>query len=138
MRHIHTSIVSRHLGTRGINIILRAHLHHTLATLKRYLPRITRCTLLLRKTNKSPFLKSYFHIVNAKTHPSPLCPLCNIHTHNTHDLLNCTHIRTTLSPLDLWEDTAEVMELLARGIRWLVDHKWDHLIFPINNGQESG
>ena len=30
--------------------------------------------------------------------PSPLCPLCNIHTHDTHHLFNCTHIRTTLSP----------------------------------------
>ena len=32
MRHIHTSIVSRHLATRGNNKIL----HHTLAALKRY------------------------------------------------------------------------------------------------------
>ena len=37
-------------------------------------------------------------------HLSPLCPLCNIHTHDTHHLFNCTHIRTTLSPLDLWSD----------------------------------
>ena len=34
MRHIHTSIVSRHLATRGNNKIL----HHTLAALKRYFP----------------------------------------------------------------------------------------------------
>ena len=31
-----------------------------------------------------------------KTHPSPLCPLCNIHTHDTHHLFNCTHIVTPL------------------------------------------
>ena len=35
MRHIHTSIVSRHLATRGNNKI---HLHHTLASLKRDYP----------------------------------------------------------------------------------------------------
>ena len=49
-----------------------------------------------------------------QTHPSPLCPLCNIHTHDTHHLFNCTHIRTTLSPLDLWTDPAGVTALLAR------------------------
>ena len=37
MRHIRTSIVSRHLATRGNNKIL-AHLHHTLAALKIYFP----------------------------------------------------------------------------------------------------
>ena len=43
-------------------------------------PRLTRRTLAQLRTNKSPFLKSYLHKVDAKTHPSPLCPLCNIHT----------------------------------------------------------
>ena len=66
------------------------------------------------RTNKSPFLKSYLHKVDAKTHPSPLCPLCNIHTHDTHHLFNCTHIRTTLSPLDLWTDPDGVTALPAR------------------------
>ena len=41
-------------------------------------------------------------------------PLCNINTHDTHNLFNCTHIRTTLSPLDLWTDPAGVTALLAR------------------------
>ena len=40
---------------------------------------------------------------NAKSHPSPLFPLCNTHMHNTH-IFNCTHIRTTMSPVDLWTD----------------------------------
>ena len=78
------------------------------------LPRLTRRTLAQLRTNKSPFLKLYLHKVDAKTHPSPLCPLCNIHTHDTHHLFNCTHIRTTLSPLDLWTDPAGVTALLAR------------------------
>ena len=37
MRHIHTSIVSRHLTARYNNKI-RAHLHHTFVALKRYYP----------------------------------------------------------------------------------------------------
>ena len=71
-------------------------------------------TLAQLRTNKSPFLKSYLHKVDAKTHPSPLCPLCNIHTHDTHHLFNCAHIRTTLSSLDLWADPAGVTALQAR------------------------
>ena len=97
MRHIHTSIVSRHLATRGNNNILRTPPPHTSSS-EEILPRLTRRTLAQLRTNKSPFLKSYLHKVDAKTHPSPLCPLCNIHTHDTHHLFNCTHIRTTLSP----------------------------------------
>ena len=97
MRHIHTSIVSRHLATKGNNKILCTPPPHTSSSEER-LPRLTRRTLAQLRTNKSPFLKSYLHKVNAKTHPSPLCPLCNIHTHDTHHLFNCIHIRTTLSP----------------------------------------
>ena len=100
MRHIHTSIVSRHLATRGNNKIRRTPPPHTSSS-EEILPRLTRRTLAQLRTNKSPFLKSYLHKVDAKTHPSPLCPLCNIHTHDTHHLFNCIHIRTTLSPLDL-------------------------------------
>ena len=126
MRHIHTSIVSRHLDTRGNNKILRTPPPHTSSS-EEILPRLTRRTLAQLRTNKSPFLKSYFHKVDAKTHPSPLCPLCNIHTHDTHHLFNCTHISTTLSPLDLWTDPAGVTALLANGRRsWLVDHKREH------------
>ena len=33
---------------------------------------------------------------------------------HTHQLFNCTHICTTLSPLDLWKDPAGVTALLAR------------------------
>ena len=113
MRLIHTSIVSRHLATRGNNKILRTPPPHTSSS-EEILPRLTRRTLAQLRTNKSPFLKSYLHKVDAKTHPSPLCPLCNIHTHDTHHLFNCTHIRTTLSPLDLWTDPVRVTALLAR------------------------
>ena len=108
MHHIHTSIVSRHLATRGHNKILRTPPPH-ISNSEEILPRLTSRTLAQFRTNKSPFLK-----VDTKSHPTPLCPLCNTHTHDTHNLFNCTHIRTTLLPLDLWADLAGVMGLLAR------------------------
>ena len=103
MRHIHTSIVYRHLATRSNNKILRTPPPHTSSSEETSPPHSSHpCPA----QNKSPFLKSYLHKVDGKTHPSPLCPLCNIHTHDTHHLFNCTHIRTTLSPHDLWTDPA--------------------------------
>ena len=113
MRHIHTSIVSRHLATRDNNKILRPPTPHINSS-KEILPRLTRRTLAQLRTNKAPFLKSYLHKVDAKSHPSPLFPLCNTHTHNTQHLFNCTHIRTTLSPLNMWTDPAGMTALLAR------------------------
>ena len=86
MRHIHTSIVSRHLATRGNNKLL--------------------CT-------PPPHISS-----SEELYPSPLFPLCNTHIHNTHHLFNCTLIRTTLSPLDLWTVPAGVIALLARETGW--------------------
>ena len=112
MRHIHTSIVSRHLATRGNNKILRTPPPHTSSS-EEILPRLTRRTLAQLRTTNLPS-SNHTYKVDAKTHPSPLCPLCNIHRHDTHHLFNCTHIRTTLSPLDLWTDPAGVTALLAR------------------------
>ena len=114
MRHIHTSIVSMHLDRRGNNKILCTP-PPQISSFEEIHPRLTRRTLAQPRTNKSPFPKSYLHNADAKSHPSPLCPLCNTHTHDTHHLFNCTHIRTTLLPLDLWTDPAGVTELLAGG-----------------------
>ena len=113
MCYIHTSIVSRLLATRGNNKILRTPPPH-ISSPEEIFPRLTCCTLARLRTNKSPFLKSYLHKVDAKSHPSPLCPLWKTHTHDTHHLFNCTHMRTILSPLDLWTDPAGVTALLAR------------------------
>ena len=57
-RHIHTSIVSRHLTTRGNNKILRTPPPHISSSEER-LPRFTRCTLAQLRTNKSPFLNCF-------------------------------------------------------------------------------
>ena len=81
MCHIHTSIVSRHLATRGNIKILCTPPPHISSSEER-LPCLTRRTLAQLRTNKSPFLKSYLHKVDDKTHPPPLFPLC--HTHTTH------------------------------------------------------
>ena len=105
MRHMHTTIVSRHLATRGNNKILRTPPPHISSSEER-LPHLTRRTIAHLRTNKSPFLKSYLHKVDAKTHPSPLCPLCNIRTHDTHHPLqlypHTHHIVTAL--LVIWTE----------------------------------
>ena len=82
MRHIHASIVSMHLDTRGNSKILHTPPPH-ISSSEVILPRITRRTLAKLRINRSPFLKSYLHKVDVKTHPSPICPLCNTHTHDT-------------------------------------------------------
>ena len=76
---MHTSIVSRHLADRGNNKILRTLPPH-ISSSEEILPHLTRRTLSQPRTNKSPFRKSYVHKVDAKSHASPLCPLCNTHT----------------------------------------------------------
>ena len=116
MHHIYTSIVFRHLATRGHDTILRTPAPHN-SSYEEIFSRLTCRTLAQPRTYKSPFLKSYLHKVNAKSHPSPLCPLCNTHTHNTHHIFNCTHICTTLSPLDLWTHPAGVTALLVTDRR---------------------
>ena len=80
MRHIHTSIVSMHIATRDNNKILRTPPPH-ISSPEEILPRLTRRVHAQLRTNKSPFLKSYVHKVDAKSHPSSLCTLCNAHTH---------------------------------------------------------
>ena len=110
MRDIHTTIVSQHLAARDNNKILRTHPPQVSST-EENLPRHTRRTLAQLRTNKSPFLLSYLHKIDASTHPSPLCPLCRTHEHTTH-LFSCPQIPTTLTALDLWRDPFGVAALL--------------------------
>ena len=102
-----TSKLGKHSSSRRIRQVskdVKRMFLEEAEELKKRLPRLTRRTLAELRTNKSHFLKSYLHKVDAKAHPSPLC---NTHTHS---LVNCTHIRTTLSPLDLWTDPGVVMK----------------------------
>ena len=112
MRLIHTSIVSKYLAARDNNKILRTAPPH-ISSSEETLPRHMRRTLAQLRTNKSPFLKTYLHKVDAISHPSPLCPLCNKYPHDTHHLFNCTHIPTLHTTLDLWTDPVGVGALLA-------------------------
>ena len=128
---IHTSIVSRHLATRGNNKILRTPPH--ISSSEERLSLLTCHTLAQFRTNKSPILKSYLHKVDAKTHPSPLCPFCNIHTHNTHHLFNCTHIVTPG-----FVDRPRRRDCTAGQISWLVDHSREHRTPPTSKGHVSG
>ena len=106
MRDIHTTIVSHHN-----NKILRTNPPQVSST-EENLPRYTRRTLSQLRTNKSPFLISYLHKIDASTHPSPLCPLCRTHEHTTQLLFSCPQMHTTLSALDLWRDPSGVAALL--------------------------
>ena len=81
MHHIHTSIVPMHLAIRGNNTILRTPPPH-ISSSEEILLRLTPRTLATLRTNKSPFLKSYLDKVDAKSHPSPLCPFCYNHIHH--------------------------------------------------------
>ena len=87
-----------HLATRGNNKIMCTSPQH-ISSSEEILPRLTFSTLAQLRTNKSPFLKSYLNKVNAKSHPSPPCPHCNTHTHDTHHLFNCTHNCTHINTI---------------------------------------
>ena len=135
MRHIHTSIVSRLLATRGNNKMLHTPSPH-ISSSEEILPRLTRRTFAKLRINQSPFLISYLHKVDAKSHPSPLYPLCNTITYDTHHLFNCPHIRTSgfadkhrRMGLHCWPD----------GRRsWLVDHKREDRTLPNSKGHGTG
>ena len=68
------------------------------------LPRYTRRSLAQLRANKCPLLIEYLYKISPDTHPTPMCPLCNAHTHNTNHLCACQHIHTSLTPISLWEN----------------------------------
>ena len=101
----------QHIAARDNNKILRTLPLQVIST-EENSPRHTRRTLAQIRTNKSPFLLTYLHKIDASTHSSPLCPLCRTHEHTTQHLFSCPQIRITLSPLDLWRDPSGVAALL--------------------------
>ena len=134
MRHIHTSIVYMNLDTRGNNKILRTPPPHIKSS-NRYFPASLVASLSNSEQINHPS-SNHRHKVDAKTHLSPRCPRCNTHTHH---LFNCNHIRTTLSPLDVWTDPTGVTALLARWTEKLAGgpqaRRSDS---PASNGHGSG
>ena len=111
-----TDLIMANNNNRGTTIIdifadhkiLRTHPPHINSS-EEILRRITHRTLAQLRTNKSYLPKG-----DNKSHTSLLDPLCNTHTHNTNHLFTCILIHTTLSPLDLWTDSAGVTVLPAR------------------------
>ena len=121
--NIHTSIVSRHLATRGNNKIQHTHPPH-ISSSEEILLRLTCCIFAQLRTNKSPFLKSYLHKVNTKTHPSPLCPLCNTNI-QTHIISSTAPTYTPhCHPWICGQTPPELLHWWPDARRsWLVDHK---------------
>ena len=123
MRHIHTSIVSRHLATRGNNKIC-AHLHHTLAALKRYIV----APLPSSEQTNLPS-SNLLHKVDAKTHPSPLVTS----TQDTHHLFNW-HCRPWMDRPRRSDCTAGQMDGEAG---WWTTSR-EHRTPPTSKGHGSG
>ena len=115
MCHIHTSIVSRHIATRGTTIILHTPPSH-ISSSEEILPHLTHHTLAQQINH--PFLNHTYTKLTPNHIHHHYAPIYN--SNNTRHLFNCTHIHTTLSPLDLWTDPAGVAELLARWTEKLV------------------
>ena len=113
MRHMHTSIVSRHLATRRNNMytVYCAHLHHTLVALKRYFHTSLVAPLPNSEQTNIPssnhtYTKSTPHHIHQHYSPSATpthTPSLQLHPHTHHTV---THV--------LWTDPVGVMELLAR------------------------
>ena len=89
MRDIHTTIVSQHLAARDNNKILRTHPPQVSST-EENLPRHTRRTLAQLRTNKSPFLLSYLHKIDASTPITTLPPFVAL-TNIPHNISSVAH-----------------------------------------------
>ena len=98
--YTHNYFVSRHISTRGNNKILLSPSPH-ITTLKTHFP----SSLVAPFTNSEQINHPFSNYINTK--------LTLTHTH--HHLFNFTHIRTTLSALDIWTYTAGWREQLGGG-----------------------
>ena len=136
IRHIHTSIVSRHLATRSNNKILCTPPPHTSSS-EEILPRLTRRTLPQLRTNKSPFLKSYTKSTTIHIHHHYAPSVTS--THTTHIISSTVptyapHCR----PWICGQTPPEWLHCWPDGRRsCLVDHKREHRTPPTSKGHGS-
>ena len=108
-----------------------AHLHHTLAALKRYFTSSLAAPLPTSEQINHPF-SSHTYTKSTPNHIHHHYAPFVTFAYTPHIIFNCTHICTTLSPLDLWTDLAVVTALLARWMEKLAggpqgrrsDSKW--------------
>ena len=114
-----------------------ACLHHTIAALKTYFPD----SLVTPLPNSEQINRPSSNHTYAKWTPNHIHHHCapSVTPTHTHHLFNCNHIRTTLSPLDLWTDPAGVTELLARWKEKLASGpQAGRSVSPTNKGQGNG
>ena len=103
LKSLHTSCVASTIRTQSDNKVLQAPapaIDKTEATL----PRQTRTTLAQLRSGYSTHLNSFLNRIDPTSHPSDLCPKCNLAPHTTSHLFNCTANPTNLEPRILWED----------------------------------
>ena len=110
MKTKHTKIVHDYISSTHNKILSKQPppIHESETTLDHH----TRRTLAQLRSNKSPFILSYHNKISPSSHPSPSCPLCQTHVHDTPHLFTCPKISTTLGPESLWTDPTRAAELL--------------------------
>ena len=112
-RH-NTTPPSQTLATIGNNKIMRTPPPHISSSEER-LPRLTRSPVPnSEQTNLPSSNHTYTKLTPNRIHHHYVPYATPTHTTHTISSSTAPHIRTTLSPLDLWTDTAGVMELVAR------------------------
>ena len=128
IRANHTQAVDEYLAALPVSKILQTpapQIHPS----EELLGRDQRRLLAQIRAGKSPLLISYLNKIDPDTHPSPNCPLCNDQEHDTIHLFQCTHMHTTLTPLDLWNRPCEASELLDA---------WRRVLDPSLDGDGGG
>ena len=113
-------ITSHHLtDITPHNHITSSVIHHitsqTMTDTNETLPRKTRRTLAQLCNRQITILTTIqTHKIDPTNTISPTCPLCKTTEHTTTYLFNCTHIHTSLTPIDLWMDPVGVAVLLEQ------------------------
>ena len=138
MRHIHTSIVSKHLATRGNGETLRTQPSH-ISSSEEILPCITQRTLAqLKQTNLPSSNRTDIKSTTKHIHHHYAISVTSTHTTNAISTTAPTYAlrshhwiggQTLLKWWSCWSDG---------GISWLVDHKRDHRNPPLTRVNRVG
>ena len=107
---IHTSAVRDSIRSLGPNPLLGVCPPPIAASEKR-LSRIQRSTLAQLRSGQCQLLNDYKVLTGRGT--SAICPECLIRRHTVPHLFNCDAAPTTLSLVDLWENSVTVTRFLV-------------------------
>ena len=110
MKTIHTKIVHNFISSTHNKLLNKQPflLHDSETPLDHY----TRRNLAQLRTKISLFILSYLNKISPSFYPSPFCPLCHAHLHDTPHFFTCPKISTTLGPDSVWTDLVKAAELL--------------------------